>query len=260
MLKKFSVNSTIIPFDLEKKLYQKLIVKGDFGKADKKKINKLSIKYNVDSNILKSLRSQLLKEKVIKRHFLVKKYKLDILNDYQSNDILWLSNKYDISPMTIIRMIIEEKYNDKFKKALKKINLDDRKQLELAEINDITSQMDQTELQKESIEFEIKIAKVLKKKEVRFKTQEDLIKEQEEMYGKAIITPDFLLDEEIIINDKKVKWIEVKNFYGSNVKHFRNSVKKQINRYYNKWGRGCIVYRYAYSSELNYDDNIIISF
>ena len=111
MLKKFSVNSTIIPFDLEKKLYQKLIIKGDFGKADKKKINKLSIKYNVDSNILKSLRSQFLKEKVIKRHFLVKKYKLDILNDYQSNDILWLSNKYDISPMTIIRMIIEEKYN-----------------------------------------------------------------------------------------------------------------------------------------------------
>ena len=80
--------------------------------------------------------------------------------------------------------------------------------------------------------------------------------------GKASMKEELkgLLDEEIIINDKKVKWIEVKNFYGSNVKHFRNSVKKQINRYFNKWGRGCIVYRYAYSSELNYDDNIIISF
>merc|ERR1711968_42600 len=117
---------------------------------------------------------------------------------------------------------------------------------------------DQTDIIKESMEFEKKIGKLLKKKEISFKTQEDLTIEQKKEFGKAVITPDFLLDEEVIINNKLIKWIEVKNFYGSQVKHFKKSIKKQISKYYEKWGTGCIVFRNGFNEDLNFLNNLII--
>ena len=51
---------------------------------------------------------------------------------------------------------------------------------------------------------------------VRFKTQEDLTKEQMEKYGRPINTPDFLILSDFYINNKKINWIDAKNFYGAN--------------------------------------------
>jgi len=260
MVKKFKVESVIVPFDIEKKLSKILIKKGDFGVAIDNDLLELEKKFKVNINIIKSLRSQLIKEKVIKTHYLVKKFKKNIIKDYENYDILLLSKKYDLSPMTIMRMVIENKYKDRLKKVISKLSDKDKEKLDIAESNDIVSQLDQTNVQNESLKYEEKISKVLKKKNILFKTQEDLVEEQKRDLGKAVITPDFLLEDKILINGKSVKWIEVKNFYGAYVKHFRKSVQKQVGRYYKKWGNGCVVYKHGYSDKINFEGTLIISF
>lgn len=261
MVKAFKVKIYKINNELEKKLYDLLAPKGYYGNYDINLINDLSNKYSVNSNLLISLRSQFLKNKVIQTHYLIKKHKSNLITQYKNTNILELTKKYDIAPLTIMRLIIKDKYKFKISKSNQnKLDKYDKKQLGLALDNDITSQIDQDQVLDESIKYEQKIERALNKKNIKFKTQEDLANEQMEELGYVKITPDFLFEKDIEINGEKVKWMEVKNFYGSNIKYFKNKIKKQLNKYYQKWGKGCIVFRYGFNDTLKFEENLIISF
>ena len=261
MTKSFQVKINKIDDKLEKSLYSLLAPKGFYGDYDKKNIYEVSKKYSINKKLLISLRSQFLKSKVIEKHYMVKKFKNNLLSEYSNNSVLDLCKKYDIAPLTIMRMIILEKYNFKISEnKIKKLKDNDKKQLEIALNNDITSQLNQDSVMDESIKYEQKIGRALSKKGIKYKTQEDLTEEQTEKYGYAVITPDFLFDQEINLNGENIKWMEIKNFYGSNIKYFKNKIKKQLTKYKNKWGKGCVVFRYGFNSELKFDDNVIISF
>ena len=261
MVKAFKVKINKINNELEKKLIALLAPDGYYGNYDINLINDLSDKYSINSNLLISLRSQILKNKVIKKHYLIKKHKLNIISQYRNTNILDLTKKYDIAPLTIMRLIIKDKYKFKISKNNQnKLDKYDRNQLDLALNNDITSQIDQDQVLDESIKYEQKIKRALKKKNVNFKTQEDLANEQKKEFGYAKITPDFLFDDVIEINGEKIKWMEIKNFYGSNIKYFKNKIKKQVDKYYKKWGKGCIVFRYGFNNDIRFGENMIISF
>jgi hypothetical protein len=260
-MKKFKVESIIIYDKLEKELKEKIIEKGDYGKYRLEKLIRLSKEYNINPKIIKSLRSQVLKQKTIFNHYLIKKKLSQILKFYNDNDIITTSKHFDLSPLSIMRVIILNKYKIKIKSNLiKKLDDKDKKQLEMAMDNDIVSQLDQDDIQKESINYENKIKRALERKNIKFKTQEQLVEEQKLKYGKAIKTPDFLLDSKIMINGKVIKWLEIKNFYGSNTKYFKKKVQNQVDKYYKEWGTGCIVFRYGFNEKLKFNDNLIISF
>lgn len=260
-MKKFKIESIIINDELEKELKEKIIEKGDYGKINTDKLINLSKEYNINPKIIKSLRSQVLKQKNIFNHYLLKAKFNQILKYYNENDILRTSKQFDLSPLSIMRVIIQKKYKIKIKDNLiNKLDDKDQKQIKIAIENDIVSQLDQDNIQEESIKYENKIKRALERKNVKFKTQEQLVEEQKLKYGKALITPDFLLDSNIMINGKVIKWLEIKNFYGSNTKYFKKKVKKQVDKYYKEWGHGCVVYRYGFNNKLKFDDNSIISF
>lgn len=233
-----------------------------FGEIKDENLNKISNKLNLDKKLVLSFRSQYLKNKVIRNSYIIKKDIIKISSEYSKNNILDLSLKYDVSPMTIFRSVIKHKYPDivSLKKSIHLLNDYDRNQLNLAEKNDIVAPLNQDNSKKKADEYEEKIGKFLKKKNISFKTEVETAEEQKRQYGIVKATPDFLLDKPIIINNKIVNWIEVKNFYGTNINFLFNKIRKQTEKYYKKWGSGCLVYRYGVYQELKLKHVCIICF
>ena len=126
--------------------------------------------------------------------------------------------------------------------------------------NDIFNKIDQSESVKNSENFELEIGKFLTKNGVVFKTQDMLVKEQTKLYGYPICTPDFLIISNLIINNKVIKWIDAKNFYGANTILIKKSIKKQIKKYINNYGYGCIIFSMNYSEKLEFENVILIDY
>ena len=99
-----------------------------------------------------------------------------------------------------------------------------------------------------------------KKYKIKFKTEKILIKEQTEKYGRPILTPDFLILNELFINNKKINWIDAKNYFGANTILIKKTINNQINKYNKEFGPGAIIFNLGYSSELinSFDNNKII--
>ena len=221
-------------------------------------IQKIKDKYNIDinKNIIISIRSSFIKNHIINNSYKINK---NILIDYKTIDILLLSSKYDIPPLNIIIYVFEHKYNKKLNKIMDKIDiLDvyDRKQFDTAISYDKYTNPDNKVIQVKSKEFEDKIEKILKQLNIKYKTQDDLTKDQIKEVGYAYNTPDFLILTDLKINDKKIKWIDAKNFYGSNIKFDIKKIKKQVKKYIDKYGPGCIIYSLGYNSNIHKIDDV----
>ena len=87
MTKEYKININTIPSKIETML-TKIILndKGNYAKLDETKIKNIMKKTNFyDKNIIESLRSQLLKEKIIKRHKRLTWKKQYITEEYNKN-------------------------------------------------------------------------------------------------------------------------------------------------------------------------------
>ena len=90
-------------------------------------------------------------------------------------------------------------------------------ELPLAQKADIVNRVDCTNQAKAAEAFEAAIQTLLHELGMCFTTQEELIAQQTAMVGRAVSTPDFLLEdgqETLVINGCVVQWLEAKNFYG----------------------------------------------
>jgi hypothetical protein len=219
-------------------------------------------KFNINKQIIASIKSGYMKNYIIRNHFNLKKNSNIILNEYLNEGVLNLSAKFNLSPMTIIRFVFSNIYNKKLKELLlsKKLTNYDQEQFKLAEQNDIYVTLDQLEQGDESIKFEKLIENYLIKNKIEYKTQEQLTHEQKIKFGKAINTPDFLITSELIINSKKVNWIDAKNFYGSNIEFVVSKIKKQIKKYLECYGSGCLIFNHGFNSELKFRDVLILDY
>ena len=164
--------------------------------------------------------------------------------------------------MTIIRYVFDNIYHKKLKELLssKKLSSYDQDQFNLAEQNDIYVTLDQVDQGNESIKFEKLIEEFLIKNKVDYKTQEQLTEEQQIKYGKAINTPDFFITSELIINSNKINWIDAKNFYGSNIDFIVSKIKKQIKKYLENYGSGCLIFNHGFNSELKFQNVLILDY
>ena len=98
------------------------------------------------------------------------------------------------------------------------------------------------------------------KNKVSFKTQDQLVKEQTEQYGRPIITPDFLILSDLEINGQKIKWIDAKNFYGANTILIRKSINKQSYKYIKEYGTGTIIFSLGFSDALKFDNTLLLDY
>ena len=109
-------------------------------------------------------------------------------------------------------------------------------------------------MHKESLLFEKDIEKLLIKNNIKYKTQDTLSDEQIKKYGKSICTPDFLILSQLVINGIDIKWIDAKNFYGSNNKFVINSIKKQTEKYIKSYGSGAVIFKLGCNEKLLFDN------
>ena len=280
------IKSKPIPYNYEKKLLKYLIYHGQYSILTPsqeiillKKINKYNELYDLNINVrlLYSMRSSFMSEKMMISNNKLKRKSKEIFKLYKSGiDILEISKKYDFAPILILKQILN-KYNlsklsikDIFHSYIKnninylqkKYKLKERliSQIKLAINNDIFNKIDQSESIRNSENFEISLGKYLTNNGVKFKTQGMLVKEQIKSHGHPFSTPDFLINSELIINGKIIKWIDAKNFYGANTILIKKSIKKQIKKYINNYGFGCIVFSMNYSDKLDFENVILIDY
>lgn len=261
-----------ISYKLEKKLAKAVIIKGNYRKLTDKQLDKLNNyikkkKLDINLNDILSIRSAYMTIKIIKDSSKLESSMNKINKLYKKGiKLSWISRKYDLSPILILKNIFsnnfsKEKIKDFFYgKQLNKLNKFDLEQLNFAKENDIFNKVDQTEQIKNSENFESEIRNFLIKNKIKFKTQNELAKEQIKKYGKTINTPDFLILSDFYINDKKINWIDAKNFYGANTFLIKKNIQKQIQKYIDEYGFGSIIFSLNFSEKLYFDNVILINF
>lgn len=222
--------------------------------------------FKVVKQLIISIKSSWVKNHIIKRHHIFKKHLNKMIIKYidKTDDILKLCEKYDFSPMTILRAIFEKIYKMKFSNLItvnktKFIITDyDMRQLDLALKSDNFNQLDQTNIHVMAENFESEIEKILIKHNIKHQTQLQLTEIQKSNYGKAINTPDFLILDDLIINDHKIKWIDAKNFYGANIPFIKSKITKQIKKYISEYGSGCIIFSLGFNELLNFPNVLLL--
>ena len=132
--------------------------------------------------------------------------------------------------------------------------------MQLAKIFDQTSYSDPSSLEKDLSEgWEVSLHEFLDQQEVAYLTEANLRDDLEQQTS----TPDVLFLDDVVINGKRVRWIDSKNFFGGIVSssgtqvkgdnggHFIKKLTKQIAKYDQEYqAQGAIVYRLGYSESL----------
>lgn len=100
-----------------------------------------------------------MKDYIIKHHYRINKYSDHILANYKSKGILNISNLLNISPMALVRFIFKTLYNKNLQELINSnILLEyDKQQYKIALENDIYGNLDNSETQLKSLEFEKQI-------------------------------------------------------------------------------------------------------
>jgi len=243
-------------------------VKGWYGPMDGQEIEQMRdhIK-STQMSILQviSLRSAYLQQKVMYRHQILKKQAKNAYNQYKKGvNVLDLAKDLDQPPMNVFRIILSQM---KWSKAQIKRTLRDphqfetreRKEFLAAESSDIVSMVNQVEIQKNAEIFEDVLSAWLKGKKIRFVRQKQLESEQKKEFGTAVLTPDFLLLDSVLINGVPCHWIDCKAFYGANLQFTIKKTNKQMKRYINHWGSGAIVYLQGFSEKIKISDCLLLN-
>ena len=268
-----TIESVKISTDIENKIVKLINIHGFYGKLDNNMIHDI-LKFlkknfkNIKEGIILSVRSAYIIDKIIFNHDKLKRNSLELYNEYLKNkDVIKISKKYDFSPMSIIRqfLLIMGYSKKNIKSILKDPKLISDKnlgeQIEFINNNDldIFAKVNQDVQHDLSENFELEISDFLRVHKVKFLTQDELSLDQIKEFGKAINTPDFLIKSELYINGFRVYWIDAKNFYGANTWLIKYSINKQIKKYIDKWGPGCIIFKDGLSENLKFPKTILVN-
>jgi hypothetical protein len=235
-------------------------VPGEFGFLPEKRVQEIAVKLDGMSITLEqalSLRAALNQEKSVYSHSKLMRRSNELSRRYDSGEsVIALSKRFDAPPVNTFRAILtgrgwtKTRIKDTLNKNPSKLNKRDMEQFELAESVDRVSSVNQTETQTAAEVFEEILCNYFNSLGVRFRRQEDLLKEQKREEGRAIITPDLLLLDDVRINGVPCAWIDAKHFFGADLKFPKKKTQKQVDRYVAEYGQGAIVYRHGFCDGL----------
>lgn len=243
----------------EERVASFVVKRGDFGWLDDDRVEEIAASLNDEAMTLDqalSLRSALLQQKTVYSHHKLKSKARELARHYRSGtSVVALSKKYDFPPMNIFRVVLEamgwskKRIKDSLRNpsSMKKREQDE---FEAAEAADRVSSVDQSETQVKADLFEDILADWFEAQGIRLRRQPEMVKEQSELLGRPVRTPDLLFLDHVYINDQPVAWIDAKHFYGADVEFQRKKMKKQMNRYIEEWGSGAIMFRHGFSENL----------
>ena len=233
---------------------------GEFGFLPEKRVQEIAVKLDGMSITLEqalSLRAALNQEKSVYSHSKLMRRSNELSRRYDSGEsVIALSKRFDAPPVNTFRAILtgrgwtKTRIKDTLNKNPSKLNKRDMEQFELAESVDRVSSVNQTETQTAAEVFEEILCDYFDSLGVRFRRQDDLLKVQKREEGRAIITPDLLLLDDVRINGVPCAWIDAKHFFGADLKFPKKKTQKQVDRYVAEYGQGAIVYRHGFCDGL----------
>jgi Protein of unknown function TPD sequence-motif len=270
-------SSMQISCSCERKVRQVLVRRGEFGRLEGARLREVELALRGTRMSLaqaRSLRSQLLRDKVVRLHHVLVSRADELLAMYQrGTDVLQIAREIDAPPVNVMRQILikrEHASKDRVRRMLKErskmLNERDRQQLALAEANDICAATDQRRVQRLASLFEGYLERNLRDEPfgLRFKTEEQLRVEKQAMIDDDMAerdaerpskelsnlpTPDILIVDNLVVNGVAIAWIDAKMFYGCLNYQALSKTRKTINRYSGLYGTGAIFYSLGCSQQ-----------
>lgn len=220
-------------------------------------VEKLHRTYGVSPKTLEVLLGQKLVRKTKRNYYRIKKQSASLAGRWaKGHSFLDMAQKLNFSPVLVASFVLGERgiprkqfrayLNDP--EAIKDHRL--RKEISDAVDHELIYAPKNTVEQRSRGEMvERKIGEWLTKRKIRFLTEN-------EAKGKYRKTPDFLLEKNMDLDGKKIRWIECKATFGDE-EEIKKDFKKQLSHYLELFGKGVVVYWYGYlkGKEL---DNIYI--
>lgn len=231
---------------------------------EKKRLQNYSDTNDIPIEILKSMRNQLRSQKEVffklgeeQRNYIMTKYdqfleKLERID--KSNEELVMSliiNFYGSvkAPPRIVYEIIKNTNN------FTDMDINVQELLEKP-INDLIEEDRAVTIA--AREFEETFEAWFSKSGIKFKTEKDI-----RIENAHNLTPDFLLDVPIIIKkddiDYEIHWIDVKNYFMTDVKIMQSKLRKQSQKYNEAFGNGAFVFHYGFDPSIQISDTLILN-
>ena len=248
--------------DVQNKTGEIVSKRGEFGFLPQERVDEIASELEglpISLEQALSLRNALNQEKSVYSHHKLMRRSNELSRRYNSGeDVISLSKRLDAPPVNTFRAILTGRgwSKNRIKESLKqpsRMKPRDREQFELAESMDRVSSVNQDETHKASMVFEDVLYLFFDSIGVRYRTQEQLMAEQKKAEGRAVITPDLLMIDDVRINGVPCAWIDAKHFFGADLKFPRKKTQKQVDRYVAEYGHGAIVYRHGFCSGLKID-------
>ena len=246
--------------DVQRKAGKIACIPGEFGFLPEERVQEIAAKLDgmpISLEQALSLRAALNQEKSVYSHSKLMRRSNELSRRYDSGEsVIALSKRFDAPPVNTFRAILtgrgwtKTRIKDTLNKNPSKLNKRDREQFELAESVDRVSSVNQTETQTAAEVFEEILCSYFESVGIRFRRQEELPKEQTKQEGRAIITPDLLLLDDVRINGVPCAWIDAKHFFGADLKFPKKKTQKQVDRYVAEYGQGALVYRHGFCDGL----------
>ena len=246
--------------DVQRKAGKIACIPGEFGFLPEERVQVIASKLDhlpITLEQALSLRSALNQEKSVYSYSKLMHRANEISRRYNAGEsVVALSKRFDAPPVNTFRAVLtgrgwtKNRIKETLNKNPSRLNKRDREQFELAESVDRVSSVNQTETQNAAEVFEVILCDYFSSVGVRFRRQEDLLAEQKVKEGRAIITPDLLLLDDVRINDIPCAWIDAKHFFGADLRFPKKKTQKQVDRYVAEYGQGAIVYRHGFCGGL----------
>jgi hypothetical protein len=207
---------------------------------------------DVPVDAINSIRGNAIKAKIIAGYARQAKMLPRLTAEYTRDGILAVATRWDFPPLNLLRNILTAsgRYSGRDLKGIftgsaapSALSAYDHEQFKLAAANDIM--IGDAASAEAAQSAEDTFADKLRELGFSIKTQAELTEEQMRDHGRAVITPDILFTEHVIINGARVHWIDFKNYVATDIKFLKLSNAKQAARYTAQWGPGAICYSYA---------------
>lgn len=210
-----------------------------------KDIRRLSRKYRVYPETLRSILIQKIIRKTLRRFHIVKRRSARMKVDWDSGlSFIQLSEKYDLPPILCATFVLSEKGMSK--KMIRSLLSHPssaptrrlRKELEEAsDVDFVYSQRASVGQQESGRTHEIKLGDWLIQQGISFWTEMDRSGEDK--------TPDFLLKRAVKIKGHIIHWLDSKAYFADD-REIRRSYMRQFKPYVNLFGPGMVVYWYGF--------------
>jgi hypothetical protein len=234
----------------ERQVAEMTITPGHFEGLSSKRLAAVSEKLLLQAGQVLSIRNQYVQQHVMRSTGRVRGRISQLGSSPGADEILRFSRKYNYPPVLVYKMVYG-----------KADTFCDQKILRQLEDHDVFfRQSRQEQSARDAAAFEVSVVEAFRHAGVdasHIRTQEELVEEQREKYGRPVATPDLLFRHPVQVNGRKIMWVDAKNFYACDLPFVRRSLEEQAAKYNKHFGPGAFMFRYGFSEKYRDSEGVM---